>query len=261
MSKISYPVTFNGIDLASVSGVTVLSARPYHPPKRNVSLSYIVRTNKSKVNSGFYTGRTISVRLEISRSTRALAEQSLDALMAILQAQNKALVFVQSSVQRKYFATYSDYVMNVEGGSYIDIELIFTCSDTFGYDLGATTLLNISSPFTSSSRSDALNFPGSAEWQTPVISITFSAISGGSNKSVIIGNGNTGQQITINRTWLAGDMIEIDCFNETVRVNNTDVSFTGAIPKWNNGIGYWYYSDNFSTRTFTGSILVVNRYV
>lgn len=265
MSKISYPAIFNDVDLTSVPGLTVLRTDPYKPPKRNVSMSNLARTSNSKVNSGFYTERFIAVRIEISRSTRELTEQSLDTLMGILQAKDKALILNQSSTRRKYYATFSDAIIEstTEGGSYLQMDLIFACSDKFGYDLGPTTLLSITTPFTSANRSDALIFNGSAEWQAPVISITYSAITGGTTKSVVIGNGSTGQQVTITRTWTAGDTITINPLDETapVRVNNTPVDFSGAILLWNKGIGYWYYNDTFTTRSFTGLITVVNRYV
>jgi hypothetical protein len=262
MSKINYPAIFNDTDLNTVSGLTVLRTDPYRPPKRDVSLSDLIRTNKSKVSSAFYTERRVTVRIEITRDTRDQLEQSLDELMAIIQPIEKTLVLNQSGRRRKYYCTFEDAVVMTdnEGGSYIEMDLVFVCSDRFGYDLTATTLLSITSAYTSAARSDALNFQGSALWQTPVITITYSAIGSGVNKSVAIGNGATGQVITITRTWTAGDKIEVDALNETVKVNGVDVDYTGAIPKWKKGIGYWSYSDNFTSRSFTGLIACAFRY-
>lgn len=263
MSKISYPAIYNDIDLTSVEGLTVLKTDPYRPPKRSLSLANLIRTNKSKLTGAYYTERNITVRVEITRNTRALMEQSLDTLMGILQPLEKALVLNQGVSRRKYYCTFSDSVIVEEsaGGSYLELDLVFACSDRFGYDLGATNLLNISSAYTSADRSDGLTFQGSALWQVPVITITYSALTGGTNKAVTIGNGNTGQAVTITRTWTAGDVIQIDCYNKTVKVNNIEVAFTGAIPEWNRGFGYWYYNDALTTRSFTGSITCVFRYV
>lgn len=260
MSQIAYPARFNGVSLTTVPGLTVLSTDPYKLPRRNVSMTQIARTNYSKVNSGFYVERLITVKVGITRANRAQLEQSIDSLMALLQGIDKELVIDQAGSERVYYATLADAPVDKDGGSYIEISLVFTCTDRFGYDIGATTLLSIVSAYTSASRSDRLEFRGSAKTQAPVITLTFASITNGSNKTVTVGNGETGQQLSITRNWLSADRLEIDTLNETIRVNNTDVNFSGAIPKWAVGFGYWSYADNFDARSFTGSIMCRFRY-
>ncbi len=262
MSYISYPAIFNSVDLNTVPGLTVLKTTPYRPPRRDVSMSEIIRTNKSKLNSAFYTERIVIVKVGITRVNRDQLEESIDALMNLVQGTNKELVLRQSSNLRKYYCTLEEYIVNeeVEGGSYIEMDLNFTCTDRFGYALAPDVLLTITS-FTSQSRSDRLTFGGSALTQVPVIRLVYSSITGGTAKAVTIGNGDTGQQIVVTRTWTTGDILEIDCFNKTVKVNNTEVDFTGAIPEWATGFGYWSYFDTLTTRTFSGTITQVKRYV
>lgn len=262
MSKITYSAIFNDTDLTSVNGLTVLKTNPYRPAKRKVDISDLVRTNKSKINSAFYNEKTVSVTVEITRNTRALMETSLDSLMAILQPIDKPLVLNQSGGQRKYYCTYEDYVVNedAEGGSFIELELVFKCSDRFGYDINPTQLLAFTG-FTSNNRSDQLTFSGSALWQVPIITVTFSSVTSATTKTVTIGNASTGQAIVVTRTWVAGDVIIVDAFNRSVTVNGVETAFTGAIPEFNKGSGYWYYVDTFSARTMTGQITCAPRYV
>lgn len=261
MSYLAYPITFNGIDLNTVSGLTVLKTNPYHLPTRELSIADLARTSKSKINSAYYKERLILVRVGITRATRALLETSIDSLMTILQPIDKVLVLPQAGGLRKYYTTLSDAVVNeeVEGGSYIEMDLIFTCSDRFGYDINPTVLLSFPA-YTSSNRSDGLTFRGSAPWQVPVITLTFSSITSGTNKAIVVGNSSTGQQVTITRTWASTDIVEIDSYNKTVKVNGVAIDYTGVIPEWEPGFGYWYYSDTFGTRTFIGSITCVFRY-
>lgn len=259
MSQIVYAANFNNNDLTLVNGLTVLATDPYTPPKRTVSSGIIARSNKSKVASAFYTERYITVRVNVVRATRALMEQSLDSLMTLLQGIEKILVLNQGANGRKYYATLSDTNIVAAGGSYLEMDLIFECADRFGYDSAATLLLQVTN-FTSSNRSDPLNFGGSAPWQAPVITLTYSVVTGGTSKAVTIGNSNTGQQVVITRTWAAGDVIQIDSFNKTVKVNGLEVAFVGAIPEWPPGSGYWYYSDTLASRTFSAQILNTNRY-
>lgn len=261
MGQIVYPVTFNGVDLNTITGLTVLSTDLYKPPKRDLSISDIVRTNKSKINSAFYVEKKPVVRVGIARATRALVEQSLDALNCILQEIEKSLIVPQSGSSRRYVATLDDTNILVAGGSYIELELIFKLSDRFGYDLAPTLILDMTTPYTSSNRSDGLTFGGSSLWQQPVITITYTAVGGGTGKVVTIGNSQTGQQVAITKDWVAGDVIVVDSSIPSVKVNGAEVGFVGAIPEWKRGSGFWYYSDTFTSRTFSGSITHVRRYV
>ena len=94
-------------------------------------------------------------------------------------------------------------------------------------------------------------FLGNAPEQYPVITITLTAVTGGSAASIFVGNNGTGQQLTITRTWSASDVLVIDTFNRTVKVNNVEVDFGGHSPLFAPGAGTLGYVDTFTTRTFT----------
>lgn len=261
MSQITYPVTFNAIDLATVTGLTVLASNPYAPPKRRLTMGEIVQTSKSKVNSGFYTEKEIVIRVGITRSTRALVEQSLDSLMTILQGLEKELIVLQSNSLRKYIATLSDVVVKESGGSYLELELVFTCSDRFGYDL-APTLIIYAGGYTSATRNDQYAFGGSADMQLPVWTITYTSLTGGTAKTVTIGNATTNQTLSINRTWATGDVLVIDGYNRTVKVNGVDVDYSGSVPYFEpNKVSWITYSDDLTTRTLSYKVTYVKRFV
>lgn len=259
---IAYPVSFDGIDLTSITGLTVLKTDPYRPPRRNVEMAELARRSQNKLSSAFYREKRITVRVGITRATRALAEVSLDSLYAILQRTDRPLIVPYGGSRRKFTATYEDSVFDdeKEGGSYVEKDLVFTCSDVFGYDLAETLLLQITN-YTSHYRSDKLTFGGSAPTQAPYIVLTYSVVTTGTNRTVQIGNSDTGQQVAITGTWVAGDKIEVDCLNGSVKVNGIEVDFVGAIPDWEVGFGWWYYNDNFHARTFSGQIRHARRYV
>ncbi len=253
---------FNDFDIDSIDGVSILSTDPYKLPRRDVSMSQLARTNFSRTNSAYYVERIITVKIAIRQNTRALTEQTIDTLMARLQGVNKTLVVDQSGGERLYYATLADAPVQEEAGSYVEMELIFTCTDRFGYATSSQTLLTIPTT-TSSSRSDYFTVAGSALTQTPIFTITFSAVSGATSKTVIIGNSETGQEISITRTWANTDVITIDTsmLTPSVKVNGTEVDFDGAFPVFEPGQRNWYYNDNLLTRTFTGSITYTPRYV
>lgn len=259
--NINNPVTFDGTDLTTISGLTVLSTNPYRPAKRRIVIGDIVRSDRSKHNSANYANKVIAVRVGISRATRPLLETSIDSLMGILQGREKELILPQAGAKRKYYATYSDYEVNKEGGSYIELDLLFNCSNRLGYDL-ESILLKYFTGYTSYHKVELLTFGGSAEWQTPVSTITFVSVSGGSGRTVSIGNDGTGQSVSITRNWVSGDLLVVDSFNSLVTVNGDEVQFTGTVPAWKTGTGYWFYNDTFSTsRSITGQVRHVRSYV
>lgn len=260
MPSVINPTSYNGTFLQSIEGVTVLATNPYKIPKRDLSMSTIARTSQSAVNSGFWSERDIEVRVSISRTTRELMQDSLDQLMAVLQPLNKELILPQGTGMRKYYCSLSDAPVDKDGGSYQELTLVFSCSDRYGYATTTTTVFTIPST-TAGTRSDQITLQGSAEWQTPVLTLTFSSITGGTNATVTVGNNGTGQAVSITRNWSSSDILVIDAYNKTVKVNGIAVAFIGAIPEWKSGVGVWYEVDNFSARTYTGTITNVNKYL
>lgn len=248
---------FNNYNLQStIPSLTILSIDAYKVPKRKLSIDNIARTNKNKVSSAFFVEKNISITVSISNSTRQATESVLDSLFQLLQGLEKDLIIPQSGAQRKYTATLTDVVEKKAGTAYWEGDLVFACSEVFGYDT-APTLIASATGTSSQPRTDQYTFTGSADRQLPIITITYTAVTGGTGASVIVGNGTTGQQITVNRDWVAGDILVINCQEQSVKVNGTDVDFTGAFPGFEPGVGYLTYSDNFTTRTFN---LLANYY-
>lgn len=261
MSNNNIYAIFNSNQLTAITGLSILATDPYKMPKRKLAILDIARSDKAKTNSAFYNQRLITIRVGISRTTRDALETSIDALMKILQGIEKELWLAQAGGARKYICTLQDAITKESGGAYWEADLVFACSDRFGYDTAYTTIINNLTGITAASRSDQYDFQGSAPWQVPVITIFYSALTGGTSKNVVIGNASTGQQITINRTWAAGDRLEVDCQNETVKVNGVEVAFTGAFPKFAPGLGNLTYSDTLTTRTFNYNAYYYKRWI
>lgn len=261
MSILNIWAKFNGTLLSTVPGLSVLAIDSYKQPKRTLSMSSIARTDKRSINSAFYTEKIVTVTVCIQRLSRELVEQSVDTMMSMLQGKDKELWVPQSTDDRKYYVTLSDVNVTQGGTAYWEADLIFACSDSFGYDTEYTSVVNLTG-VTASSRSDQYSWGGSAPTQAPYIQVYYTAISGGTGAAVVIGNGSTGQQITVTRNWVTGDRLEVDCMNQTVKVNGAEVEFTGAFPVFDNETtASITYSDNFSTsRTFNYLVYYYKRY-
>ena len=243
------PVLFNATDIvAQTNGARLLSINPYLPAKRKLSTAELADVDRSKVVGGWYRSKRILVRVGIGRASRALAEQSLDTLLSLVQGVEEDLIVPQGATVRKYTATLGDAVIVRSGGSYIEVDLLFDCSDVFGYETAYTVILNAAG-FTTASRQDSFTFEGSAPWQAPIYQVQVDAVTGGSSASISIGNLNTGQTITVTRNWSAGDLLLINSQTGSVTVNGAEVSFSGAFPQFERGTGTVTYLDTFTTRT------------
>lgn len=252
---------FDGTNFNTIQGLDILSIDAYLQPRRSLSLSHIARSNKNAVNSGFYTEKLLKVRVRINRATRELTEQSIDALNAILQGLNKELIVPQAGNARKYYCSLQDVNAIDHGGANWEAELIFALNDMFGYDINYTTILNMMN-VTSISRTDQYTFDGSADFQAPRWEIYYSAVTSSTGtQSVIIGNNLNGQSCTIARTFSAGERLVIDGVTEKITVNDVEVEYTGAIPKFAKGTSQLTYLDNFSSRTFNYFVYYYKRYI
>jgi hypothetical protein len=268
-------VSFDSRDLATyVNGLSVLASNPYQPGKRNVVGYNIARTDKVKNDSAFWGGRVVTVHIGITRATRDLAESSFDTLMSYIQGREKDLILKQSGATRRFVATLSDIVWSESGGAYLEFDLVFECSDAFGYDVAYTQLLQVNA-YVSANKTDLLGgsngIGGSARTQVPLITLTYTSVTGGTSATVYIGNDTTGQRIAITRTWVTGDVLTIDAcgidnsgatkLSPTVKVNSVEVAFTGAIPEWAPGVGYISYADTFTNRIMGLNVKHYQRWV
>ena len=132
-------------------------------------------------------------------------------------------------------------------------------ANTFNSCIGLTSA-NISFPFT---------VLGTAPYQQPIITVTFTAIgSSPVTGTVSIGNNATGQQLNITRLWTAADVLIIDSSLSSttpVTVNGSAVNFVGAFPAFFSSFagtaGTLTYADTFASRTITLAALYYKNYL
>lgn len=254
-------VWFNGNHLNTVSGLLVTSTNPHYPPRRTIINAQIANSDKTKTSSGFWTSRRIQVTVSIARNTRTLLEQAIDSLNIMLQGIEKELLFNQSGALRRYTATMDSMDIKRDDGGHAEIAILFTCSDNMGYDTAYTQLFALTG-LTASTRTDQPIIGGTADWQMPVFTITYNSVTyPGSTAAMSVGNDNNGQSIFIDRQWLAGDVLIIDCLNKVVTVNGVATDPEGAIPEFRRGASSMTYSDDFTTRNFSYSVKYYKRYV
>jgi hypothetical protein len=244
-------VSFAGNSLQTAN-IFVKNIDHFSLPPKSMQVLTIAHENKSAIPFTSYPNRVVLVEGVITGSSIADLDSKLDTFKNYFISQDQNLDIDYNSVTRRYIATLdtANSKINRPGGLlYAEFSLQFVCTSPFGQDTASTTILTAAGR-TLSGYVDAVTFGGTAPYQLPVITITLTAVTGGTG-FLFFGNNGNGQGITISgRTFANADVIVIDCTLKTVTVNGTPVNFSGAFPEFSPGAASLGYSDGFTTRTF-----------
>lgn len=250
---------FGGWNFNNVPNLQVNSTDTFKGGLRYLNIFQIARRSARKTSSAFNRSNSIQIGIYLTSPSKVALEQAMDLLFANIQTQEAQLVIPQSGGVRGYYATYSTIRINQQKGGYLDATLTFECSDSYGYDANYT-VIQPATNFTAAVVNTQYTQGGSAELQAPIIQAKITALTGGTNGTVTISNGQTGQAAQIIRTWLANDILIVDCQNNIVTVNGAEVAFTGALPTTGIGTQTLTYQDTFTTRTVNLFEYVYNRW-
>jgi hypothetical protein len=253
------PGTSISFDGNSLQTANILAQNIAHEglPMKDAKIFALSNANRSTIPYVQYPNKSIRVSGQINGSSIADLDARIDAMKAFLLGTDKNLDIDYSGTTRRYIATVNATSFERPGGLlFANWVIDFICTQPFGQNTATTSALNQSGR-TASSYSDVHVFLGSAPFQLPVITITFSVLTGGTAQTLFFGNNGNGQGISVTRTWLSTDVLVIDCVNKTVTVNGSPVAFTGAFPEFPPGSQTLGYSDTFTTRTFA---ITVNYY-
>lgn len=248
-------ITFDGNSMQTANILTQVIDHGSHPVKA-VSPIALAHANRSVIPSIFYPNKLITVSGEIL-STVSIADLDniLDTFRSYFTGNNKNLDIDYNSTTRRYYSTPTNVSISRPGGLlYAEFQVQFFCADPFGYNTGTSTLKN-DTAITTLPYAPSMTFLGNAPTQSPVITYTLTTVTGNSGgQTVMIGNAATGQTISINRVWTAGDVVVIDTYNKTVTVNGQPSAFTGAFPLFSPGTGSFNYNDPFATRSISFNV-------
>lgn len=248
-------ITFDTNNLQTYSpttnvGIITNSIEHTNLPNKDASLYALANYNQSVIPYVGYPSRAISIAGVIKGSTQADLDSRIDSFKAYFLGKDKNLDIEYNGTTRRYVATANGIsVIRRQKSLFATFEIEFVCTLPFGKNTSATTALNASGR-TLSGYTDPYTFLGSAPFQLPVITITYSSVTDGAS-FVSFGNNGNGQGITItDQTFVAADVLEIDVANRTVKKNGVEIDFLGAFPEFAPGAQTFSYSDGFTARNF-----------
>lgn len=263
----SVSASFNGHSLQT-SNILLADIDHASTPDITANVLQLAKAPRSTVTSALKQQKTITLSGAIVGTNNSLTDCSsqVDTYKGFLVGKELVLNVSDGQINRNYIATVNkNTITRPNYLGYAKFSTTFLCSQPYGADNSITTLLN-GVGRTLASFNDAITVGGNSEWQTPLITITLTAVTGGTNGIITIGNALTGQACAIQRIWANGDVLIIDVNNilAPVTVNGVQVVFTGALPTFNPsgfvGSQAITYNDTFTTRTMTELVQNFNRW-
>lgn len=253
-------VSFAGNDLQTAN---IITSNVDHDkaPESNLKLYEIAHGDRSAIPYRSYPKKVIRLQGTIVGSGIADLDSRLDTFKAYFNGRDKNLDIGYNGGTRRYVATARSPRITRPGGlafAYFDIEVIAT--EPFGRDTSTSSLLSVNAR-TLATYSDSFTFEGSAPIQLPIITIEYTALTGGTAKTVTVSNQNTGQALSVTRTWVVDDILVVDAALTKVTVNGIEVDFTGAFPEFETGSQTLDYLDDLTTRSFDIDVDYYRRYL
>lgn len=254
-------VLFNSVDLTTLPGFEIFKIDHHKRPVRVSNWQKLARSDGKKLVNSEYSERVITISGVLRGTSRANYEANRDNLFLYLEPQEATLRIPQSGGNRDYTATVDDIDYSDEPqGGLAPIVLKFVCSNPpYGRDTSTTTSVN--TRFTGSSKANTFVAVGGSKPALPVLTVTLNSGSGLTSKYIQLTNSTTGKLIKVTRTWVAGDVLVIDCENKTVKVNGAAVDYTGVFPSWNPTDTQLQYDDTLTTRDVTLTMVYKRRWL
>lgn len=218
-------ISFDSHDL-STAYLLVNRLNKSDAPFRDLQVEQLAFNDGFVIASDFWRSRTIKIAGMIDASSSGHLASLLDTLKQDLSGVNKNLDVDYGSSTRRYKGTLNrlEAPEDFYNITHLPYTAEFICQP-FGY---GTSSVNISSDdITASSRTVTSTIQGTFR-PLPVITITFTSETGAS--AVSFTNNTTGDTITITQAFNAADVVIINCEEQKVTVNGTQVDFSGPIP-------------------------------
>lgn len=258
-------ISFDGNNLQTANILTQ-DIKHESLPTKDARVFTLAHANASAIPFVSYPSRSIRISGVIMGSSISDLDTRLDAFKAYFLGTDKNLDMDYGGTTRRYIATVTALSIDRPGGLlYALFDIDFICTQPFGRDTSTTSISSGFSPSgtgrTAATYTDSYTFLGNAPYQLPIITITLTAVTGGTNQYIQFGNGGNGQAVLVQRTWAAADVLVIDCTQKTITVNGIPTAFSGAFPEFPPGSQSLQYTDSFTTRTFTISAVYTKAYL
>lgn len=254
-------VQYNGTSIQTAN-VIVNNIDHDSIPTKNSTKFALARAHRSIITGSWYQEKIITILGQITGTSIVDAENRADAFKTAMNPYgNTANIDIDyAGSTRRYIATTATCALTRSNALFaVGFSLTFTCLMPWGQDTAATTLVNAvavtTSPFT-----QAITVGGNGPEQSLLMSYTLTSFTGSATNTVYFTNSITTQQISLARTWTAGDVVLIDPANLSAKVNGVEVDYDGVFPLVIPGSGNLIVTDGFTARAGVLTVTQVRRW-
>lgn len=241
-------VLINGSDITEIPNFKVNNVVIDAPPDFAISSGKLARRDGIKVYNKEAGERNIYIEGYFTAHSRHDYLTARSALLKVLVPAEKVLQVPVFNRPLEFTGTCKTPVFSDVGGGGGKVVITFMCSDPFGYDRDARTIIN-GATVTSATTDISLLEAVGGDYETPgTFTITVGSVTGGTGKYIDLSN-QTGENIRITRNWVTGDVLVLNMKDYSCKVNGATVDYTGGF--WNMAVGDLTigYEDNFTTRS------------
>lgn len=243
------------------NGVFTTDTDVYSAPARALAAEKLADADGAVIVKTSLEPKVFTCEGWLEAPTIAELDRLIDSFKRELNKQNQHFDLDYAGTIRRYVATPRNVVISrPKGLNTAGWSVEFYCANPVGADIEPRALLS-GTAISTSAHIAPITVEGSYKAE-PRIVVTISSVTGGTGgKTVSVSNDSTLRGLTVTRDWTNGDVLEIDCLNKTVYVNNAVVEFAGQFPAWEPGNSGISYLDDFTTRTVDLAATYTRRYL
>lgn len=251
-------VKYGAYDMQT-GGCRVHDTDVFSAPPNSIQADQLPEADGAVVVKQQYTAKAFTVNGKLQADSVADLKALMDSFKQAMAVKNQAFDVDEDGEVRRYLANAENIILTRNGPTIAAFSVQMQSPDGMGWDVDSRSLL-ASSGITTSTVQLPITTAGTYRAE-PLIQATIGSLTGSTTNTVTISNGVTLRSISVTRSWTAGDLLEIDCLNKTVFVNNSPVEFNGQFLRFDIGAGSIGWLDDFSSRNVTISATYTRRWL
>lgn len=234
-------ISLNNYDLDTDNNITVTVVEHDQIPIQELSIQELARRDRALIVGSQFTPKKIRIEGRITGDNIDDLEEKIDIFKTSISSSNMAFQIQYASGTRTYYVELASLTISRQSYhvNYVPFTMELVAADPAGYGS------SYSRPWTNiyTSVYDCTLTAEGSWYPEPVI--TISVVAETNVGQIKFRNDTTGTECKIDMDFSAGDEIIISCITSAITVNGNQVNFSGAIPKFEDGV-------NRLTATFTG---------
>lgn len=224
-------------DSYSLDSATIIPSRMdnYNLADRRLVTENLATDDGFEILRGYLREKIITIVGYVSETTENTLVAKLDDMKSNMQGINKNLDITEGANTRRYKATLMRLEPKRESHTvnHVNYQATFMCQPISQ----ATSQTSVTENDITTASNEVEMVSTSTYKSKPIITIHFDSVS--SVSEVEVTNEETGDVITITETFSASDDLIINCEEQNVTLNGTQVDFGGPMPETIKGANTW----------------------